>query len=56
MLLLLDELSLLFAGKYFQAEEVIRHSFQDNLELDTVAYNTCIQAMSEAGSYFCISE
>ncbi|KAL8538344.1 hypothetical protein ACS0TY_000363 [Phlomoides rotata] len=36
-------------GKYFQAEEVIRHSFQENLELDTVAYNTCIQAMSEAG-------
>ncbi|KAL7145979.1 hypothetical protein ABFS83_06G010300 [Erythranthe nasuta] len=37
-------------GKYCkEAAEVIHNSFSENLELDTVAYNTCIKAMLEAG-------
>lgn len=38
-----------FAGRYREEEEVVHNSFNENLELDTVAYNTCINAMLEAG-------
>ncbi|XWS58753.1 hypothetical protein CRYUN_Cryun08bG0061000 [Craigia yunnanensis] len=36
-------------GKHRETEEMIRLNFQDNLGLDTVAYNTFIKAMLEAG-------
>ena len=36
-------------GKHQEAENVIRTSFQNGLELDTVAYNTFINATLEAG-------
>ncbi|EPS66092.1 hypothetical protein M569_08684, partial [Genlisea aurea] len=35
--------------KYSDAEEVIRICFRKNMELDAVGYNTCINAMLEAG-------
>lgn len=37
-------------GNYREAENVIRKSLEDNLELDTVAYNTFIKAAMDAGS------
>ncbi|XVF56533.1 hypothetical protein PTKIN_Ptkin06aG0128700 [Pterospermum kingtungense] len=36
-------------GKHREAEEMIRLNLQDDLGLDTVAYNTFIKAMLEAG-------
>lgn len=36
-------------GKHRDAEEMIDLNLQDNLGLDTVAYNTFIKAMLEAG-------
>ncbi|WVZ24615.1 hypothetical protein V8G54_003159 [Vigna mungo] len=36
-------------GKHLEAENFIYSSLKDNLELDTVAYNTFIKAMLEAG-------
>ena len=47
-LLINNEINL-SAGKHEQAEIIIHNSFQDNLDLDTVAYNTCIKAMLGAG-------
>lgn len=38
-------------GNYREAENVIRNSLEDSLKLDTVAYNTFIKAMLDAGSY-----
>jgi len=38
-----------FPGKHQEAENFIHSSLKDNLELDTVAYNTFIKAMLEAG-------
>ncbi|KAJ4731675.1 Pentatricopeptide repeat-containing protein [Rhynchospora pubera] len=35
--------------KYYEAETIIYGSFRDCVELDTVAYNTCIKSMLEAG-------
>lgn len=37
------------SGKYHEAESIINGSFCDRVELDTVAYNTCIKSMLEAG-------
>lgn len=37
------------SGKYHEAESIINGSFCDCVELDTVAYNTCIKSMLEAG-------
>lgn len=38
-----------FSGKYREAENVIRDNLINNLELDTVAYNSFIKAMLDAG-------
>lgn len=38
-----------FVGKHREAEFIIRKSLEDSFELDTVAYNTFIKAMLEAG-------
>lgn len=38
-----------FAGKHQEAEFIIRKSLEGSFELDTVAYNTFIKAMLEAG-------
>lgn len=38
-----------FSGKYRDAENVIRDNLINNLELDTVAYNSFIKAMLDAG-------
>lgn len=48
-MLLLEHLSWLYTAKHTHAEDVIHNSFRDHLELDTVAYNTFIKAMLEAG-------
>lgn len=37
------------SGKHPEAENIIRRSIQDRMELDTVAYNIFIKAMLEAG-------
>lgn len=39
----------LVIGKHQEAENIIHNSFQGDVELDTVAYNTYIKAMLEAG-------
>ena len=39
-------------GMHREAEDVINRSFRDNVVLDTIAYNTFIKAMLEAGSLF----
>lgn len=39
----------LSAGKHQEAEDIIIESFKRSFELDTVAYNTFIKAMLEAG-------
>ncbi|THG09889.1 pentatricopeptide repeat-containing protein At5g27270 isoform X2 [Camellia sinensis] len=44
--------ALINGGKYREAENVIHGSFRDNLELDTVAYNTFIKAMLKAASLY----
>lgn len=36
-------------GKHQEAENIVRKSLKGSLELDTVAYNTFIKAMLEAG-------
>ncbi|KAK1273246.1 Pentatricopeptide repeat-containing protein [Acorus gramineus] len=36
-------------GKYKDTEDIIHKSFEDDVELDTIAYNTYIKAMLEAG-------
>jgi hypothetical protein len=38
------------SGQYQEAESIIYGSFRDCVELDTVAYNTCIKSMLEAGA------
>lgn len=38
------------SGRYHEAESIIYGSFCDCVELDTVAYNTCIKSMLEAGA------
>lgn len=38
-------------GKFREAEDVIHNCFRAGLELDTVAYNTFIKAMLEAGLF-----
>lgn len=38
-----------FSGKHQEAENIVQRSLEENLELDTVAYNTFIKAMLEAG-------
>lgn len=38
-------------GEHREAENVIRNTLEHHVELDTVAYNTFIKAMLEAGSY-----
>ena len=48
-LLLLDVGSKAFAGKFREAEDVVHNSLRSDLGLDTVAYNTFIKAMLEAG-------
>ncbi|KAL6972238.1 hypothetical protein U1Q18_031926 [Sarracenia purpurea var. burkii] len=47
--------TLISSGKHREAEDVIHSSFRDNMDLDTVAYNTFIKAMLEAGKLHCAS-
>jgi hypothetical protein len=39
------------AGKHREAENIIHESLEGSSKLDTVAYNTFIKAMLEAGIY-----
>lgn len=43
------------AGKHEKAEIIVRNTLQDDLDLDTVAYNTFIKAMVKAGKWNYIS-
>lgn len=47
--MLLDVVEMQCAGRYTEAEAIIHNSLRANLELDTVAYNTFIKAMLQAG-------
>lgn len=38
-----------FSGKHQEAEKIISRILEENLDLDTVAYNTFIKSMLEAG-------
>jgi hypothetical protein len=40
-----------FSGKHQEAENIISRSLEENLKLDTVAYNTFIKSMLKAGRY-----
>lgn len=49
LIVLLDVVGIQCAGRYAEAEDIIHNSLRANLELDTVAYNTFIKALLEAG-------
>lgn len=48
---MLDYLYMSFAAKHSEALEIISNCFHNKVELDTVAYNTFLKAMLEAGLY-----